>query len=70
MKFEEDRRISKADISAFIEQTGDSEMNEKVHAIFTNCEQSKYGFSSTNASRHDVLQELKKVINKMKHLKC
>jgi hypothetical protein len=69
MKFEEDRRINKADISAFIEQTGDSEMNEKVHAIFTNCEQSKYGFSSTNASRHDVLQELKKVINKMKYLK-
>lgn len=69
MKFEEDRRISKLDISEFIQQTGDSELKETVHAIFTNCEQSKYGLSSTNASRRDVLQQLKKAINKLKHVK-
>jgi hypothetical protein len=69
MKFEEERRINKSDVNAFIEQTGDPELKETVNAIFTNCEQSKYGFSSTNASRQDVLQELNIVINKLKHVK-
>ncbi|NRA10655.1 MAG: BatD family protein [Crocinitomicaceae bacterium] len=69
MKFSEDRRINKTDINDFIEKTGDSDLKESVSSIFANCEQSKYGFSSANASRHDVLQQLQLVINKLKHVK-
>lgn len=68
MNFEEDRLITKVDIREFNEQAN-SELNKIVDAIFTTCEQSKYGFASTNTSRNEVLGQLKDVVGQLKNVK-
>lgn len=69
MNFEEDRLINKTDINNFIEKSSKSELLPMVNSIFSNCEQSKYGFSSSNTTRSEILEELKRVINRMNQVK-
>lgn len=69
MNFEEDRLITKADIRSYIEESHKSELNNTVNSVFTTCEQSKYGFASTNTSRNDILNDLKEVVGQLKNVK-
>lgn len=69
MNFQEDRLITKSDIRRFIDQSNKNELNKTVDAIFSNCEQFKYGFSSTDTSREEILNELKVVISELNQVK-
>lgn len=69
MNFKEDRFLNKDDINNFINQSGTPEIQQTVNSIFSNCEQSKYGFSTTNTSRSEILDELKEVVGKLNQVK-
>jgi len=69
MEFEEDRLITKNDISSFIEKTYNSSLNNSVSEIFNTCEQSKYGFASTNTSRKEIIDQLKEIVSKLNKVK-
>ena len=69
MDFDEDRLLSKTDIHEFIEKTNKIGFNDSVNSIFSICEQSKYGFASTNTSREETLDRLKGIVGELNLVK-
>lgn len=69
MNFEEDRLITKNDINSFIEKSNLQSLENTIATIFNTCEQSKYGFASTNTSRKEILNQLQDIIGHLKQVK-
>lgn len=66
LKLTEERIINKNEIFNHIRINYSSELEEKVNAIFNNCEQYRYGFGATNDNKELIYQELKTVLKSLK----
>jgi len=66
MKIGEDKVLDKQQIYSYLNDTGKKELSDRVRALFSKCDQYRFGLPATSESRTKLLDELSSIINKLK----
>ena len=66
MKRDEDRLLNKHEIYAYLDLTHRNDLSEKVKSLFSKCDQYRYGFASTEASKTQLFDELNVILKELK----
>ena len=66
MEISEDRIIDKQQIYTSLNDKGKKELSERVKALFSKCDQYRFGLPASNESRTQLLDELNAIINELK----
>lgn len=66
MNWSKEARINQSDVFAYLNQSNQNEISEKVKSILEECATAQYGFGQTQNSRTELLNSLKSVLKQLK----
>lgn len=61
-----DHVLNKQDIYSFLQSKGNHQLNDRVRKLFAKCEESRYGFSSSEEPLQYTLNELNDILSQLK----
>lgn len=65
MQVQQDRIVSKQEIVAYITSQGKVDLLKDVNALFKTCEESRFSFAASNASKEHVFSQLNNVLKQI-----
>lgn len=66
MNWSKEARINQSDVFAYLKQSNQAEIADKVKRILEECASAQYGFGQTQNSRTELLNSLKSVLKQLK----
>lgn len=58
MNLQQDRILNKQEIYSYLDNSGQTELKQRVQRLFSTCESSRFGFGTTNTAKQESYEEL------------